>query len=312
MDKTGDLRCPPAVTTGNVEALSLSVMLSTRTRCNANCKACISRNTGGKTEGEVVEHTNFQRLKSHILRLKAMRGSHVILTEGADPLQERGIYLGRVVSLARECDIPYVDMHTNGLRLQSERGKSTLQDLADMGLTHITFSVASFNNEVNREFMGVEQRPFDLIQVARQCGLRVRCSLLLTKETVHDLAGILDYVQGAKAAGVRFVVIREVWAPSIQRLGKVRDSKTLDWCVDNQVDIDPLIEETAEYAHRADTRATELDSLPWGQRVFDIYGVNVTYARCDDGQKGQTLKSIVAKPDGELYRGWDNDADVLY
>ena len=302
---------PMPVTTGNLEAMSISVMLSTRQKCNGRCKACISRNTGDKNNDDIVE-CDLRILEPHFRMAAVMRARHLILTNQSDPFQERDIYLGRVISLAKKCGIPKADIHTNGLVLHLNRGKATLKDLVDIGLTNITFSIASFDEEANREFIGVNQRPEEIIRFARSLGLVVRCSLLLTKETVHDIEGIQNYIRIAKECGAKFVVIRELWIPEMKRIHTVSDPETYQWCQGNQVPIAPLIEDMGRLASENDSDITELKPLPWGQRVFDVGDINTTFAYCFEGQSGQTIKSLVAKPDGYLSRGWDNKADVLY
>lgn len=301
---------PPAVTTGTLGAHSISVMCSTGTICNGRCLACISRNTGGGDEKE-VEEIDLGRLESRFSMARALGARFAIITDKRDPLQERDLLLGRIIQSARAYGIPRVDMHTNGLLLQTKRGQATFRDLVELGLTNITFSIASFNPCVNQQFMGIDQRPLILMKLARELKLTTRCSLLLTGSTIYEMNGILEYVRQAKKLGVGFIVIREIWIPAKKRLHEVRDQATYEWCLRNQVLVQPLIEEMGEMVKRRSSM-TELEPLPWGQRVFDIYDVNVTFARCDDGQMGQTLKSVVAKPDGELYRGWDNEADKLW
>jgi hypothetical protein len=64
---------------------------------------------------------------------------------------------------------------------------------------------------------------------------------------------------------------------------------------------------------------SERDPLPWGQRVYAVsgfknrdYGVNLTFAKCDEATKGSLIKSIVHRPDGHGYRNWDSNGDILY
>ena len=312
------------VNTGQLRALSVSIQVSDRTKCTAGCEACISRLTPGDDPvcGD-VRLCSMRRLKVGLGFAERAQATHAILTGRADPTQENTDYLCKVIRMARE-HVPLVDMHTNGYLMQPGMSKEGLiSELADAGLTMITFSLASFDDGVNRSFMHIKHSPADLIQDAVREELLVRCSLLVTKATVPNWDAVYDYIIHAGDHGVDQVVVREVWIPDALAVGA--NSKVLAWNTANKVNIGPIADECLRIATDRQLskhfRIRRLDPLPWGAEVFAIgkglfsdreHEVNVTFARCDDGSTGTVIKSIVHDPKGRGRRSWASKGDILY
>ena len=116
------------------------------------------------------------------------------------------------------------------------------------------------------------------------------------------------------------VVVREVWVPEVYG---AFNQKVYEWNKENQIPIGPIEDEFVRTAKDLGNpyHLKQRDPLPWGTPVFVVdngfdigkqYGVNVTFARCDDATSGPVIKSIVHKPDGHGYRNWDHDGDILY
>jgi MoaA/NifB/PqqE/SkfB family radical SAM enzyme len=209
-------------------------------------------------------------------------------------------------------------MHTNGLLLQRGSKSNLLEHLVDAGLTMVTFSIASFDKDMNGELMGVPQNPELLIKQALDLGLLVRCSLVVNKYSAPDTKSIMDYIYRAGNLGVHMIVIREVWIPeNIEGVNEV-----LFWNRTNKIEISPIQREFIDIASNGynPSNLQLRDPLPWGTPVFTIdgrfqdpdHGVNITFARCDEASTGQIFKSIVHKPNGHGYRNWDSNGDILY
>lgn len=298
-------------------ALSISIQVSSRKRCNANCKFCISRTTPGSGQCEKVEFCDMNRLRVGLDYAKNLGATHAILTSKADPTQEDPKYLCELIRTAREY-VPLVDMHTNGLKIQREGGSELLKKLVDAGLTMVTFSIASFHTETNKELMGVVQDTKNLIKQAVDLGLLVRCSLVVNKKSSHNLDSIMRHIYQAGNLGAHMVVLREVWIPNDAK----KDHPVFAWNKENQIEIAPIQKEFTSIALILEnTYELRLqDPLPWGTPVFTIdgrfddpdHGINITFARCDEASMGRILKSIVHKPNGHGYRNWDRNGDILY
>lgn len=307
---------------GQMRAQSLSLQVSTRTRCNAGCLFCISRTTPGvenpESSGDLML-CGEARLRVGLNFAKQLGASHAILTSRADPTQESSEYLKKLVSISREY-LPLCDMHTNGyLLLPGMPRENLLKNLVDAGLTMITFSIASFDPAENRKLMIVKKSAADLIRMARDFGLLVRCSLVINKLGTRDFVGMMQYIRQAGELGAHMVVVREVWVPEVYA---EFDENIYRWNKENWVDIKPIQDKCMEVSQERNPYGLQMrDPLPWGTPVFVVggnifsdrnHGVNVTFARCEEATIGNVMKSIVHKPDGHGYRNWDHNGDILY
>lgn len=306
---------------GILRALSLSIQTSTRTRCNMGCRYCISRITPGnaKCREEDLQFCLPHRLRAGLRFAQHLGATHAILTGKADPLQEEPDYLTQLIQLSSEY-LPLVDMHTNGKELQpGGLYDGQLGRLAEAGLTMTTFSIASFDRQMNQRLMGKGQNPDFLIAEALKHQLMVRCSLVVNKQGVVDIQGVFDYIMEAGQRGAHSVVVREVWVPeSYDKINK----KVFDWNKANFVAISPLEMGFQAAAERSGIKVRRLPDLPWGTKVFGVGGgnfdgdpaheVNVTFAICDQPTEGGVLKSIVHLPNGHGYPSWDGRGGILY
>ena len=316
-----DSKRPIAHGSGQMRAQSISIQLSDRTRCTAGCRFCISRTTPGTSGAETrkVKTCDMNRLRVGLNYAKQLGATHTVLTGRADPTQEDETYLLEVVRTAREY-LPLVDMHTNGFLLLDGKSKADLlEKLRDAGLTMITLSIAHHENEKNRELMIQKQSAASLIKRARDLGLLVRVSLVINRQGIVDVDGLMEYIRELGNLGAQMVVVREVWRPEVY--GEW-NKEVYQWNNDNWIDIGPLQEEFHRIALEKNNAygLREGNPLPWGTPVFLVnntfsdptHGVNVTFARCEEANGGTVMKSIVHMPDGHGYRNWDHRGDILY
>ena len=309
---------------GYIRAQSISIQVSDRTKCTAGCRFCISRTTPGEDPpcGD-VKRCSMRRLHVGLGFAERVGATHAILTGRADPTQEDAGYLCDVIRAARQ-HVPLVDMHTNAFLMQTGMPKSDLLGrLAEAGLTMLTLSIASFDDEVNKKLMGIKRNPAELIPRAVDEELLVRCSLVVNKSGAATFEDVLAYIYEAGRLGAHQVVVREVWIPDEPAIGA--DRSIYDWNVANKLDIGPLENRFRQVAaHPGDRqkyRIHLLDPLPWGTPVFSVghgkfpdkeHAVNVTFARCDDGSTGDVIKSLVHRPNGHGYRTWADMGDPVY
>lgn len=317
-----------------LRALSLSVMVSDRKRCNAGCRFCISRTTPGDASGTCeVKHCPDDRLAIALGYAQSLGATHGILTGKADPTQENPEYLLGLVARIRE-RLPLCDMHTNGyLLLPGKRRADLLRELKKAGLTMVTLSIASTDDATNRRLMGVPT-PTELIPIARELGLMVRCSLVVNRDGVSDVDRVLDYVRTVGELGAQAVVVREVWRPEVRT--PVNEA-VYEWNHANAVPIQPIENEISRLAgeprglwdtfrwlvHGAPenpNRIHRLYTLPWGRPVFAFgegtfsdpnHAVQVVVSTSHDNFRGETFQTVVLRPDGHVYGGWESKATIL-
>jgi len=305
-----DVLSKGGISTGKVQAQSISFMISNRTKCNAGCEGCISRTTPDcPLDTDKIQELDFNRLDIGLDFAARCGATSAIMTGKADPLQERPVYLTKLIRHAR-AKMPEVDIHTNSFLLGK---RHQLKDLVEAGLTMITFSIASFNPDQNVAFMGENARKMDyhrLISEAKDLGLKVRCSLLLTKVSVQTIDEIIDYIRTAKEYGAHQVVIRELWVSDVE---VENQTDVWHWNIKNKVPLNAFIEDFWTCHHDNHRHGIKyIWPLPWGTPIFDVSGMNVTFSRCEESLNGATLKSIVHKIDGHGYRDWDHEGSILY
>ena len=293
-----------------LSAQSISPMVSTREKCNAGCKFCISRTTPG-CSGDSTKYgrLDIRHLRKGLQYAQRLGATHAILTGKSEPTLEDKDYLCELVKVAREY-VPLVDLHTNGTIIQKLARGDLLKALEAAGLTMVTYSIADWNPSRNEAIMGVEQYTPELIDHAVCLGLLVRCSLVVCKDGVNSAGAVRAYVHAMQGYGAHAVIVREIWRPSPQKYGAVWEYNQENW-----VDLAEIETGWRELAVKLGG-VQEREPLPWGQRVYtytrDERSTNVTFARCDDAVRGTFLKSIVHKPDGHGYRAWDSNGDILY
>ena len=309
---------------GYLRAQSVSIQVSDRTKCTAGCQMCISRTTPGQDPVcGAIKLCSMRRLQVGLGFSARVGATHAILTGRADPTQEDAGYLCDLIRVARQ-HIPLVDMHTNAFLMQTGMPKSDLLGrLSEAGLTMLTLSVASFDDEINQRIMQIKRNPAELIPRALHEELLVRCSLVVTRSSVMTFEDVYQFILRAGQLGVHQVVVREIWIPEEPAIGV--DRTVYEWNFANKVDIGPIqrfFEELAKCPSASrERKIRQIEPLPWGTPVFVVghgmfsnleHEVNVTFARCDEATTGSVIKSIVHRPDGHGYRNWDHMGDILY
>jgi len=211
----------------------------------------------------------------------------VVLTSKAEPTldlkHDPSAFLDRVM-LCRD-HLPQVDLHTNGVLLQKE--PDWLKMLVAAGLNMITLSVASFDPSVNTQLMGLGIDYERLIGRMNEVGVCVRVSTVCTSANIPDGEAARQHVQAAKRLGADMVVLRECWRPS--RFSD-KGRAVADWIAAHYVSSASVQKTLA-----ADPDVREVRTLPWGATVYDVDGVNVTFALCDEKFTG-VYKSLQLVP----------------
>ncbi len=309
LQQTVEVLSRTGISSGQMKVQSISVQVSDRTRCNAGCKFCISRTTPADRKDTVSESIlDFNRLEVGLEFAKRGGAYTAILTGKADPLQESPTYIGELIRTCKQY-LPTVDMHTNGFVFHEK--PNFLSNFQNHGLTMITFSIAHHKSARNSQLMRLrsDYDPWEQVRLAQKLGLMVRCSVVLCKAGVNDLASLLDYIETAKIAGAHQVVVRELWLPD--RI-ESSDHDVFDWNRHNKVLLETLYNEVLQKAEQSNSLIKFVRYLPWGTAVFEINGMNVTFARCEESYNGGTLKSLVHRIDGHGYMDWDHTGSILY
>ena len=191
-------------------------------RCNLRCPACIGRQPGRVLPDNLERFplAGMARFEARLMRL----GIREITITGTntDPLLHK--HLGELVArLNARVAGARINLHTNGV-LALER-LSVIRRC-----NRVCISLPSFQPRTCRAMTG-SSRVLDLERIVQGVGIPVKVSVLLSP---HNLEQIPSILVRCRAAGVRRVVLRQLWhGPSLPlALG---DAEPVRWFAGNPV-----------------------------------------------------------------------------
>ena len=167
-------------------------------RCNARCPTCIGKLPEFTDVPENLSLKNLKGLEEFIGKCEGKNIRYVSLSGiNADP-QQYQFEQDLIDKLRARVPDTVLSLHTNG-RLALQKSKEfNYYDRA-------TLSFASFNPEIYRAIMGVEQ--VDIEKIVRSSAIPIKFSMLLTK---HNRDEVRDYIQKTKKLGVDRIAIRKL------------------------------------------------------------------------------------------------------
>lgn len=286
--------------------------------CNQRCNFCIARMTSSPKAEKFSKEKYLKKMKRALKYVKSGGAQTAIVTSKGETLLSSESYLLKIIDLL-EKDFGQIDLHTNGSLLTKEMAKR----FYDAGLTNITLSVPSLNKDslisITEDFVDYK----NIIGFCRDVGLAVRLSCVTNKQGVKDLSSMLEYIEEAKLAGAHQIVFRELWIPENS---EKNNPEVYKWSQENFVPLGKF-REYVEWLER-EKKAHYIFTLPWGEKVYDIEGMNITCATCttnyynsvcNTGSCGSnsinssnTIKSVVFLPDGHLYSTWEYEGSIIF
>jgi GTP 3',8-cyclase len=192
--------------------------ISVTDRCNFRCVYCMPKEVFGRDyrflpRRELLTFEEIERVSRVFVGL----GVHKLRITGGEPLLRRDleVLIGRLAGLG---DLD-VTLTTNGALLAQKA-----RALADAGLTRITVSLDSLDDEVFRAMNDVDfpvARVLAGIDAAAEAGLPVKVNVVV-KRGLND-ASILDIVRRFRGTGhaVRFIEFMDVGATNGWRMDDV-------------------------------------------------------------------------------------------
>lgn len=278
--------------------------------CNARCSYCIAAMTPPTIRGAKLK---LSRLKDALLYAKSGGAQSAIITSKGETLLSPWDHIADILNLCRDMGYGHRDLHTNAFLINKNKQDffSKLINI-DGRLTNITMTVASLDPKINSELMGSSydfEETFGFLK--NECDLIIRLSCVTNKKGVQDKNTMREYISLAKRMGVRAIVFRELWIPESEN-NDPRAKKIQQWSRDNKVDVDVCSEALTEMT--AEGKANPIFTLPWGQIVYDLDGINVACSTCTENfwksEKG-SIKSVVFLPDNHLYSSWEFQGSVI-
>jgi len=286
--------------------------------CNQKCKFCIARMTSSPEAEKFNEEKYLKKLKRALKYVRSGGAQTAIITSKGETLLSSEDYLLKIIDLL-EKDFGQIDLHTNGSLLTREMAES----FYDAGLTNITLSVPSLNRHslvsITEDFVDYK----NIIDFCRDVGLAVRLSCVTNKQGVKDINSMLEYIEKAKLMGAHQIVFRELWIPENS---EQNNPEVYEWSQENFVPLGRFREYIKLF--EGVKKAHYIFTLPWGEKVYDIEGMNITCATCttnyynsvcsaelcgnNSTNVSNTIKSVVFLPDGHLYSTWEYEGSMIF
>jgi GTP 3',8-cyclase len=258
--------------------------ISVTDRCNFRCVYCMPKEVFGHDyrflpRRELLSFEEIERVSRVFVGL----GVHKLRITGGEPLLRRGLeeLIGRLAALG---DLD-VTLTTNGALLQQKA-----EALADAGLTRITVSLDSLDDEVFRAMNDVDfpvARVLAGIDAAAGVGLPVKVNVVVKRGLNED--SVLEIARRFKGTGhiVRFIEFMDVGATNGWRMDDVVPAAEIVRTIGAEFPLEPV---EADYRGEVAQRYRYLD----GDGEIGVIA-SVTQPFCGDCTRARL------SADGKLY-----------
>ena len=211
--------------------------ISVTDRCNFRCVYCMPKEVFGRDyrflpRRELLTFEEIERVSRVLVEL----GVHKLRITGGEPLLRRDleVLVGRLAALG-ELD---VTLTTNGALL-SQKARA----LADAGLTRVTVSLDSLDDEVFRAMNDVDfpvARVLAGIDAAAGAGLPVKVNVVVKRGLNDD--SVLDLARRFRGTGhvVRFIEFMDVGASNGWRMDDVVPAAEIVAAIGAEFQLEPL------------------------------------------------------------------------
>lgn len=286
--------------------------------CNARCPFCVQEAT---FKPETSTDDDFiAGLREHFRAFYELGGRRVVIT-GGEPTLAMERVLGALEVLSAYPDLAVKAMYTNGSRLLTNAndgsGHTLAQQLRASGLGCVNLSVHDYHHADNAHILGLQQMPSieDTTRHLRECGLSVRFNLTLHRGGIENYEQFVSYTEWAFAQGATDIYVRDLFAYGFDKPVSLSDRDTLGFTARHRTNVADLITAMQADTDRfclvaeqtesvRDKREFGFEYLPAGKRV---YLARLTIGTEDRAQ----IPYLIYMPDGQLYRGWLGEADLL-
>lgn len=284
-----------------------SVVVGTEA-CIASCPFCVSCEKPNK-ENLKTQEINVRNLKIAANLATRSNVDTVMLTSRGEPL----LFPDEITTYLTELQpfkFPFIELQTNGILLYKQKEKYIpyLKKWYELGLTTITISTVSENEELNRKnYLPNESQYIDLpelIKMLHEIGFSLRLTCVCCKNTMDTPNKVLSYILYAKKHKVEQVTLRPV-------NDEYRRESTQKWIKDNKLD-SIQISKLKSFLDEAGTKLLEIDRIG---TIYDVEGQNVCfsvplnkYTRDTDPENGRQL---IFFPDGHIRYEWEMSGGIL-
>lgn len=291
--------------------------------CNANCKFCVDQlrfeGKGKKfVKGRISDDEEyFARLEEVLATLQPLNTS--ISITGGEPTKSPR--LPRIIKLVSKYNFRKRVITTNGSGLLDvAAGKRIIDQIVENGFHHLNISKTHYLEYINSEVMQFDNSYFtneqmaEVVRIAKSGSVRPRLSCLLLKNGVHDVKGVMRYMDFFGEMGVDNIIFMETMdydksaMLNIPKLRFLEKNKILLDDVWSQIDLmpdvfKPIVQVLGYYYYCEVYKYNGIDMVTESANLVAI-----------DPQKAKapnTVFEMVFHPNGNLNGSWIEDEDVL-
>ena len=280
-----------------MKAQSLSICVPNM-GCNKNCPYCISKFTGASTPNRLLIERNIAKV---VKLAETASVSSVILTGKGEPLlniDDIRYFAGKF------SDFP-IEVQTNGLVLLEQ--DDLIKELYECDVNVVAFSFDRLS-----QFDQFK----DVISQIKDWGIVVRVTFNVSDSynfpaNTRALV-LLDFIDACKPAGVNQLSFRNITIPHnyVHSTASKKAQAAHDWIRQNTRN--GLYRELV--TRLREINAPLIRSLPFGAKVYDVYGIAVTYFDycLQDSHTDEDIRSIIFEEDGHAYTAWNSKASILF
>lgn len=291
--------------------------------CNANCKFCVAQlryenRSKIYQKARIEDDEEYFRRLDEVLEKIAPLNVSVSLTGGEPTASPRII---RVLELLNKYHIRKRTITTNGSTLLKEiEGKKIIDHLIDAKLDHLNISKTHYDETINRKIMDYQCGEYcsneDLARIipyALSKNLRPRLSCLLLQDGIHDLPGIVNYIEFYKRLGIDNIIFRELM--DYDEMTMINREK-VKYCKQNKIRLNDVWKEVDK-----DKRFIPVKNILGYYYYVEIYkykGVDVCSESADlkvqkveKDNNSNVVYEMVFHQNGNLNGSWVDDEDIL-
>lgn len=290
--------------------------------CNANCKFCVAQlryeNKGQMyKKGRIISDSEYLTRLEEVLEYLRPINPSVSITGGEPTKSHRLI---SILELIEKYGYRKRTLTTNGSGLfDVVDGKSIIQHITDNHFQHLNISRAHFDEDINKKIMQYEKGYCSNDDIARAAmfakanNLRPRMSCLLLKEGIHDLNGMIDYLNFYQNLGLDNVIFRETMDFDHEQM---RNNNKMIYLDKNKIKLNDIWKNIDN-----DSRFTPIRNLIGYYYYVEVYkyqnidmvseSANLVQLYEQKEQAKDTVFEMVFHPNGNLNGSWDDKEDIL-
>ena len=300
-------------------AQSLSICVPGK-KCVNRCKFCVSCMHTDIYKNQMDENLPFYDLyfEDYVRRMvfaKENDANIMMITGDIEPLQNRHFLqtlaiINRYVLPQRGCSaFNWIEIQTSAVGFNRNYARFLRNTV---GVSVFSFSLSSFDNEKNAEFVTMPNNKKVNIEetcaTVKEYDFTLRLSLNMSKEMLRSVGGreyseaIEKIFDKASKLGADQMTFRKFYADG--------DNEQSQWIKENKVD-DWFFKELNEFVER---KGRLIGKLPYGYHQYSVNGISVVIDEdCMNEGKAdkETSKYFVLRPDCKIYDGW-NKEDIIF